>query len=591
MNPKKNFFCSFLIEIIIKFKRFFIIQLLISIFLAFNMSLRPYLIKIMLNDLAIIPSSQAFSSLAPLITLYIFIYIIMVLAFRFYDWIIFCFHPILKKYISTMLIKRMMEHSPAFYQNYLSGSVANKINDITNSVPSIINTVIDKLFSITLSLLIAIYTVWTVDTKFAIGLIMWIVAFLTVSIKRAKKIRDLSDKVAVVRSKLAGHVIDILTNITNICFFAQKKFESKYFDAMHQNNIQIEQIRGWFLIRTHTLQQLSFVIFQLICFYWLILGIEKHTITVGDFALIVILNTSIINYLQTISREIGEFSTALGNLMQGLRLISSPVEIEDVVGAKNIDISNGEIIFENVKFDHETKPLFTNLCLKISAGEKVGLVGYSGGGKSSFVNLILRLFNTKEGRIIIDNQNIKEVSRESLRKAIGIIPQDPSLFYRTILENIRYAKENASDEEVMQAAKKANAHSFICNLSKSYNTLLGEKGVKLSGGERQRIAIARVILKNSPILILDEATSHLDSITEAMVQRSLLDLMKKKTTIVIAHRLSTLLNMDRILVFDKGEIVQDGHHTDLIAVEGLYKKLWYTQLDGFISFESKRKIY
>lgn len=579
MNPTKNSFLFFVIEIITRFKRFFIIQLLISIFWAFNMSLRPYLIKIMLNKLAIIPSSQAFNSLAPLITLYIFIYIMMVSAFRFYDWIIFCFHPILKKHISTILIKRMMEHSPAFYQNYLSGSVANKINDITNSVPSIINTVIDKLFSITLSLLIAIYTVWTVDTKFAIGLIIWIVAFLTLSIKRAKKIRDLSDKVAGVRSKLAGHVIDILTNITNICFFAQKKYESKYFDTMHQNNIQIEQIRGWFLIKTHTLQQISFVIFQLICFYWLILGIENHTITVGDFALILILNTSIINYLQTISREIGEFSTSLGNLMQGLRLISSPIEIKDIVGAKNINISKGEILFENVRFDHETKPLFKDLCLKISSGEKVGLVGYSGAGKSSFVNLILRLFNTKEGRIIIDNQDIKEVSRESLRKAIGFIPQDPSLFYRTILENIRYAKENASNEEVIQAAKKANAHSFICNLSKSYNTLLGEKGVKLSGGERQRIAIARVILKNSPILILDEATSHLDSITEAMVQESLLDLMKEKTTIVIAHRLSTLLNMDRILVFDKGKIVQDGHHKDLIAVKGLYKKLWDTQLN------------
>lgn len=571
----------FTLDIVIQFRHFIVIQLLIAIFGAVNISLRPYIIKVMLNNIALVPSSQALHSLGPPIIAYILIYIIMILAFRFYDWIIFCFHPLLKKHISTTLIGHMLEQSPAFYHNHLAGSVLNKINDITNAVPNIINIIIDKLFSITLSLIVAVYTIWTVDIKFAIGLIVWIIIFVTLSIKMSARIRILSDQAAEARSTIAGHIIDIFANIVNVCFFARKAFEGQYLNKLYQENIKVEQLRGWFLIKVHTLQQASFIIFQLICFYWLILGIESQTTTAGDFALILILNISIVNYLQNISRDLEEFSTSLGNLTQGLRLIATPLYIKDT-GSTDIKIIKGEIIFEHVKFGYAGNSLFENLCVKILPGQKVGLVGYSGAGKSTFVNLILRLFDTQEGRIMIDNQDIKDISLESLRKAIGIIPQEPLLFYRTVLDNIRYAKENTSEAEIIEATKKAYAHDFICNLTNSYNTLLGEKGAKLSGGELQRVAIARIILKNPSILILDEATSHLDPVTELMIQESLISLMEHKTSIVIAHRLSTLLNMDRILVFDKGKIVQDGSHKDLIAVRGMYKTLWDTQHDGFL---------
>ena len=258
-------------------------------------------------------------------------------------------------------------------------------------------------------------------------------------------------------------------------------------------------------------------------------------------------------------------------------------ELEDKQDAATLIVSKGQITFEGVKFHYKgTEPPFQNKSVTIEAGQKVGLVGYSGGGKSTFVNLILRLYDVTDGRILIDNQDIRDVTQDSLRSQIAMIPQDPSLFHRTLMENIRYGRVAATNAEGIAAAKKAHAHEFISKLPQGYESLVGERGVKLSGGQRQRIAIARAILKNAPILILDEATSQLDSVTERDIQESLWQLMQDKTTIVIAHRLSTLLHMDRIIVFDQGKIVEDGTHTELLSKRGLYKTLWDAQVGGFL---------
>jgi ATP-binding cassette subfamily B protein len=246
-------------------------------------------------------------------------------------------------------------------------------------------------------------------------------------------------------------------------------------------------------------------------------------------------------------------------------------------------VDKGEISFKNVQFHYKgATPLFESMNITIHAGQKVDLVGYSGSGKTSFVNLILRLFDINGGQILIDNQDISKVTQDSLRENIGMIPQDPSLFHRSLAENIRYGKPHASDVEVIDAAKRAHAHEFIEKLPNGYESLVGERGVKLSGGQRKRVAIARAILKNAPILILDEATSQLDSVNENYIQKSLHELMAGKTTIVIAHRLSTLLHMDRILVFDAEKIVEDGTHGELLAKSSLYKTLWDAQVGGFL---------
>ena len=251
-------------------------------------------------------------------------------------------------------------------------------------------------------------------------------------------------------------------------------------------------------------------------------------------------------------------------------------------------IQRGEIVFSNVQFYYKgAKELFQNNSIIIKPKQKVGLVGYSGCGKTTFSNLILRLFDVTSGKILIDGQDIKKVTQNSLRSAIIMIPQDPLLFHRTIKENISYGNLGVTDREVIIAAKKASAHKFIKNLPDGYESLVGERGVKLSGGQRQRIVIARGILKNASIVIVDEATSQVDSITENEILRSLQVLMEGKTAIVIAHRLSTLLGMDRILVFDQGKIIEDGTHQELFAKEGVYKALWDAQVGGFILKEDQ----
>lgn len=316
----------------------------------------------------------------------------------------------------------------------------------------------------------------------------------------------------------------------------------------------------------------------------------KGLVSIGDFALILGLSMELGHMMWYTMYQVDQFNQALGKARQSLNALVIPHEIQDKKNASQLIVTQGQIEFSKVKFHYQGGySLFQNKSVTIEAGQKVGLVGYSGSGKSTFVNLILRLYEVVDGQILIDDQNLSEVTQESLRQAIAMIPQDPTLFHRSLMDNIRYGRKKASDEEVILASKKAHAHEFISLLPEGYETLVGERGVKLSGGQRQRIAIARAILKNAPILMLDEATSQLDSITESNIQDSLWELMQGKTTLVVAHRLSTLLHMDRILVFDKGHIVEDGTHTELLNLGGLYKTLWDAQVGGFLPDERKEE--
>jgi ATP-binding cassette subfamily B protein len=313
------------------------------------------------------------------------------------------------------------------------------------------------------------------------------------------------------------------------------------------------QKRDWYFLKINAFQGGSFVAYQAICLWWLINGLQNHEISSGDFVLVVTVNISLVQILWNFSHYIHDLAEVIGNVNQGLSIALAPIQIKDRDHAKPLHVKKGEVIFESVKFHYKNAgPLFDNLSISIPPNQKVGLVGYSGSGKSTFVNLILRLYEINQGNIMIDDNNIAEVTLESLRQAIAVIPQDPALFHRSIKENIGYSKPDSSEEEIISAAKKAQAHQFIMQLPEGYNSLVGERGVKLSGGQRQRIAIARAFLKDPPLLILDEATSQLDSITEDLIQASLIELMNGKTTLIVAHRLSTLLHMDRIIVFDHG---------------------------------------
>ena len=295
------------------------------------------------------------------------------------------------------------------------------------------------------------------------------------------------------------------------------------------------------------------------------------------------LSTTILNQVWSFTQTLFKVAEQVGVFNQSLSSISIPHEIIDSEHAVPLKINSGTIVFDKVKFFYtEAHQLFEDKTLTIQAREKVGLVGYSGSGKTTFVNLITRTFDIQGGDILLDNQSIHKVTLQSLRENIAFIPQDPTLFHRSVMDNIRYGKLEATDEEVIEAAKKARVHEFAIELPQGYQTLVGERGVKLSGGQRQRIAIARAILKDAPILILDEATSSLDSMTEVLIQESLQIAMHKKTVIVIAHRLSTIKAMDRIFVFDSGKVVEEGTHEHLLANGKIYQGLWQVQ-QGFLS--------
>ncbi len=580
---------TFIFKVIKPFKAYVLGMIIIAVIWAFLLNVQPYIIKTMLNIAMSGDTNNMYHEMARLMGLYLLLDFSYVVIFRIYDWITMRFRPCVKKHIGMVLMDSLTEHSHTFFQRQFAGSLTTRIADIIVGIPDVLRIFIDRLCACSLMLLFVLYNMSLVHVKFAFALGVWIILFLGISTLLVFRNQNLAYDVAAARATATGHIVDILTNMASVRLFASKTFEHSYLNRSLGVSVEKDQARDWFFLKLHALQGSSFLLFQGICFWWLLNGFITGTMTPGDFVLIVTLNLHIIENFWNIAKEMREFWEKIGNITQGLAIIRSPIEIKDKQNAKELIVTAGEIVFDNVQFQYtDTESLFEHKSVIIQSGQKVGLVGYSGSGKSTFVNLILRFFDVTSGSIMIDGQNIQDVTQDSLHRSIAMIPQDPSLFHRSIFENIKYGRMNASHADVIAAAKKAYAHDFIVELSDGYDTLVGERGIKLSGGQRQRIVIARAILKNAPILILDEATSQLDSVTESQIQESLWDLMQNKTTLVIAHRLSTLLHMDRILVFDQGTIVEDGSHEQLLELNGLYKQLWEAQVGGFLFDENDR---
>ena len=473
--------------------------------------------------------------------------------------------------------------SHQFYQDNLSGKTSKQITNLADGIEKLIWPVIANFLRGASLLLAAIIAAYFVNPIFCFILVSWFILFSSVSILMSKKLVMLSDAQASAESIVVGELVDSLSNHNNVRIFSRKSFENSRIVPFFENQQKAYTATYFYSLIMHSIQggliaiMMAFSTFSLVYLY------GKGLVNVGDFALILGLSMETGHMMWFTMSEVDEFNKAVGKCKQSLMSLMVPLEILDKPNAAALHCTQGQIIFDNVKFHYKgMQALFQNQSIEIKAGQKVGLVGYSGGGKSTFAGLILRLYDVTDGAILIDGQDIRDVTQDSLRSSIAMIPQDPSLFHRSLMDNIRYGRICATDEEVISAAKKAHAHEFIEKLSQSYDSLVGERGVKLSGGQRQRIAISRAILKNAPILILDEATSQLDSVTESLIQESLWELMQNKTTIVIAHRLSTLLHMDRILVFDQGKIVEDGTHAELLASSGLYRTLWDAQVGGFL---------
>jgi ATP-binding cassette, subfamily B, bacterial len=559
------------------------IMFFMAIFWAIEVSLSPYLLKVIVNRIENTQGDVFHGAFWPAIG-YVSLIFFLIVSFRLYGYFVeIKMIPSLRRRIATFSFDHLLNQSHTFYQNNFAGSLSNKINDLIQNVPTIAQITIDRFFSSALALSIAIFTLWHVNQAFGLSLVFFIASFLGGYIFFSKRLASLADAWAEEGSSITGRFVDVLGNMLSVRLFARQSGEKIFLDEACQKAVKAEKKLQWAFFWVWSVYGFAFFLSQAANLYFLIKGRQEGWITIGDFALVMVLNLSIVEFLWKLTMDFSQFSKEIGKISQALRTILAVPEMTDSIDAKPLTISKGEIVFDQVHFHYKgTESLFKNKTVTINAGQKVGLVGYSGSGKTTFVNLILRLYELTAGRILVDGQNIAKVTEESLHSAIGMIPQEPSLFHRTLLDNIRYGNLEATDEAVIEAAKKAYAHEFIVNIPERYNAMVGERGIKLSGGQRQRIAIARAILKNAPILILDEATSQLDSLTETYIQESLWELMQGKTTLVIAHRLSTLLHMDRILVFDQGVIVQDGTHAELLSEEGLYKTLWDTQVGGFL---------
>lgn len=493
------------------------------------------------------------------------------------------YRGIIKNKIIKTTFGYVLGGSHQFFQANFSGRISNQITTLADNIEIILDKVSMNFLRGFSLLLTAFLASFSVNPAFCLVFIVWFICFSSFSIYMSKRLVNLSDNHAENESLVSGQLTDVISNYNNVCIFSRRVFELLRIDNYLNMLLKSFKRQEGFSVILFSIQGAMIAIMMSFNIYFLVHFYGLRLLSIGDFALILGLSMEL-GYMMWFTMScVDDFNQAYGKCKQSISALLIPMDIQDKPDAKPLKCDRGYITFKNVKFHYKgMAPLFHNKSIEIQAGQKVGFVGYSGGGKSTFVSLMLRLYDVTGGAILIDGQNICDVTQDSLRENIAIIPQDPSLFHRSLMDNIRYGHEEATDQETIEAAKKAHAHEFIAKLPQGYESLVGERGVKLSGGQRQRIAIARAILKNAPILILDEATSQLDSVTEALIQDSLWELMEGKTTIVIAHRLSTLLHMDRILVFDKGGIVEDGTHDELLAHAGLYKKLWDTQVGGFL---------
>ena len=490
--------------------------------------------------------------------------------------------PKLEADIRMSMFDHVQRHSPKYFNEHFSGSLANKIGDMAASVTIIFRNAVVYFIPACVICMATVLIFAQVNTLFAMIVAIWIVIHFMLCWIFTSQCSKYSHLHGEARSLLVGKIVDSLTNNFVVNLFFRFHFEKNEIVDSQKEEQKANQRSQIYSVKMFTslciaLAAEVFTLTGFLIFYWM-----WGKISTGEVVQLFYTVWNVSFVMLRLGDMAPEFFQALGIATQALSVMQEPQDLDDHPNAQELQISSGEIVFENVDFYYGEKKLFQNKHVKVQGKEKVGLVGFSGAGKSTFINLILRFFPLHSGKILIDEQEIAAVSLESLRRQIALIPQDPILFHRTLRENISYGNPEASEEEIIRAAKQAHCDEFIKNLPQGYASKVGERGTKLSGGEKQRIAIARAMLADAPILILDEATSSLDSVTEHYIQDSLEKLMHNRTTIVIAHRLSTLSRMDRILVFDKGVIVEEGTHNFLLSKDGLYAKMWKMQVGGFL---------
>ncbi|HNO74789.1 MAG TPA: ABC transporter ATP-binding protein [Nitrosomonas mobilis] len=487
----------------------------------------------------------------------------------------------------------LLDQSYHFFQNEFSGRVATKVMQTSLAVREAVIKTLDVMLFVSVYLATALLLIANADLRLCLPLIIWLIVYSYILYYFIPKLRRISKLQADTRSSMTGRIVDSYANILTLKLFSHTRRESdharntmqQFLDTVHPQM----RLVTWLTTCVWLNNMLSiFSIGTLGIYLWM-----DESISTGAIAIALSLAIRLTGMSHWIMWEIGDLFENIGIVQDGMNMLAKPHAVVDQPNASSLNVTNGAIDFNQVGFTYhqsitgEEHQIFNGLSLHIKAGEKVGIVGPSGAGKSTLINLLLRFYDIQQGRICVDQQDIRAVTQDSLRANIAIVTQDTSLLHRSIRENILFGRPDANEAEMVAAAQHAHAHEFIQSLVDSagrrgYDAMVGERGVNLSGGQRQRIAIARVLLKNAPILILDEATSALDSDIEASIQQSLHELMQNKTVIAIAHRLSTIAAMDRLIIMDNGRIIEQGSHAELLSHDGLYARLWNRQSGGFL---------
>ncbi|WP_068315290.1 ABC transporter ATP-binding protein [Polycladidibacter hongkongensis] len=483
----------------------------------------------------------------------------------------------------------LLRQSMDFFNNDFAGRLSNKLMQSAIAVREVVTKLTDIGVYVCVYFATAIAVLAATDIWLALPMFTWMFGYVAVMWFFVPKLRDVAKQQADARSVMTGHVVDAYTNISTVKLFSQAQDEEAYAQGSMEKFMDpvYRQMRlvTWLNIVLTSLNCLLFASLTVTAIYlW-----QVDLVTTGSIAVAIGLALRFQGMSQWILWEVASLFENIGTVQDGISMLCKPVKVQDAKSATDLVVSDARIDFDNVRFHYgKESGVLEQLSLSVQKGEKIGIVGRSGAGKSTLMNLLLRFHDLEGGQIRIDGQDIAMVRQESLRSQIGVVTQDTSLLHRTVFENIAYGSGEVAMEQVQEAARRAHALEFIEGLRDpkgrtGFETLVGERGVKLSGGQRQRIAIARVLLRNAPILVLDEATSALDSEVEAAIQESLFELMEGKTVIAIAHRLSTIAAMDRLVVMDKGEIKEMGSHEDLLAANGLYASLWQRQSGGFLA--------
>ncbi|MEM7300782.1 MAG: ABC transporter ATP-binding protein [Pseudomonadota bacterium] len=489
----------------------------------------------------------------------------------------------------------LLGQSMSFYQDEFAGRVATKVMQAALGVRETVIKILDVFVYVAVYFFGALVLVATFEIWLAVPFVIWLVFYGFALRFFLPRMREISKRQADARSLMTGRVVDSYTNISTVKLFAHAGHEIDYARESMDGFMQTVYPQ----MRLSSLMEMTLSILNNLLLFsvgaisiWL--WLNEHS-TVAAVAVATAVVTRISGMSHWIMWEMAGLFENIGMAIDGMNTIARPREVVDAAKADTLVVRDGAIRFDDVTFTYDKHgSVINNMTLDVAPGEKIGLVGRSGAGKTTLMNVLLRLYDIDSGQMLIDGQNVASVTQDSLRSNIAVVTQDTSLLHRSVRDNIAYGRANATDEEVVAAARRANAHDFILDLEdaegrKGYDAHVGERGVKLSGGQRQRIAIARVFLKDAPILVLDEATSALDSEVEAAIQENLLALMEGKTVIAIAHRLSTIAALDRLIVLEQGRIVEDGPHATLIEGDGLYSQLWQRQSGGFIAREEQEE--